>query len=56
MDAKTADKWITLDTPFEDYNISREPTLRIIDESIKVIKAKSVSYKTESFDIIYTAH
>ncbi|MDP2931911.1 MAG: hypothetical protein Q8O05_05375, partial [Chloroflexota bacterium] len=54
-DAKPGDKpyFLTLDseTVFDDYNISTNPTLRIINESIRILEAKSIAYETKSYDI-----
>jgi len=48
-------KMISLDseTIFDDYNISSTPTLRIVNDSIKVIQAKSISYGIKSYETHY---
>ena len=40
-----------LDDLSSDYNISSEPTLRIVEDSISIVHAKSISYGIQSYEL-----
>jgi hypothetical protein len=54
IDTPNSGIWFTKPAPGvipDDYYILDNPTLRVVKDSIKIVKAKSITYDTEEYDI-----